>query len=888
MTKSAMRAIQRSDGGHAMKRFLTGAMTRSAIVAMLCSLSWSAYAVADNTAKHPINIPPQNLASALQELSKQSDTDLVFRPEQVKGLHTHGLVGTFSAEQAVTRLIAGTRLKVSLDASGALLIAAPLLPAAPAREDPGAVQLSRPLVSPTRNSLHLDQTTSGETPRASYTSASVAAAAGLKSAAQQPQGPALEEVIVTAQKREQRLVDVPVPVTAISASTLIENHEVRLQDYFATVPGLNFSTDQNGGAILSIRGLNTGFANPTTSITIDGVPFGSSSGYGGFVAPLPDIDPSDLARVEVLRGPQGTLYGSSSLGGLINYVTEEPSLQQLSGRMEADLSGIQNAQDPAYAVRAAANVPISDSVAVRISGFGRRTPGYIDNVLTGQKGTNRVDTEGAYVSLLIRATDRSSLRLSALYQNNEGYGLDYADPSLGDLKQDNVAGTGVFHSSIQAYSAVFKAGIGAARFTSLTGYNVNSIHDVLDDTYFFGSVAQALYGVQSAVEPDRQRTAKLTQELRLALPLSERIDWLLGLFYTHESASANQQWWAADMTTGAVVPGGNLLDGTWPTTYSDYSAFTNLTVRLTDRLDVQFGGRESQNRQTYSEADGGGYTTVFGLPEAPAPLISPEVVTKDNSFTYLVTPRYRISHDVIAYVRLATGYRPGGPNPTCSAFALPCHFDPDKTQDYEIGMKGDVLDHRLGFDASVFYIDWKHIQIQTTAACGCANLYVNAGSAKSQGVELAVQGRPALGLTLSGWVDFTDAVLTAGFPPDSATVGGSGDRLPFSSRYSANFSAEQDFSISPEATLFAGGQMSYVGNRLGYFESAPQRSYYPAYAETSLRGGILLGNWRVTAFATNVTNRRGILGGSLPVPYYGHGYSYIQPRTIGLSVADTF
>lgn len=695
--------------------------------------------------------------------------------------------------------------------------------------------------------------------------------------------PNLEEVIVTAQKVQQPLLDVPVPVTAINANNLLQNNLVRIQDYYATVPGLNFTTDANGAPILSIRGLTTGGGNPTTAVTIDGVPFGSSSGYGGMFALLPDIDPSDLERVEVLRGPQGTLYGASSLGGLVNYVTMAPSTTQTSGRVEADLSSVQNGDGPGYAVRAAGNIPVSDSVALRVSGFGRHTPGYIDNVLTGENGTNRLNAAGGYLSLLVRPGDTWSLRLNALYQENRGLGLNYADPELGDLKQANIPGTGIYHSDAQAYSAILNAKLGRATFTSLSGYNVNSMHDVEDATNSYGSVAEAVFGVGGVQLPDWQRIDKFSQEFRLSLPITENVDWLLGLFYTHEKAEVHQQLWAEDMNTGVLFPGGNILDATWPSTYTDYAAFTNFTIHFTDKFNIQLGGRESQNRQTYSEVDGGGYTTIFGFPQAPAPVITPEVDTKDNSFTYLVTPQYKISQAVMVYARVATGFRPGGPNPTCSAFGLPCHFDPDRTQDYEIGFKGDVLDHRLDFDTSVFYIDWKHIQLSTVPPCGCAILYVNAGSAKSQGVELSLQGRPTSTLTLSAWVDFTDAVLTASFPDNSTTVGNDGDRLPFSSRISGNFSAEKLVPVSERTTLFFGGQVSYVGNRFGYFEYLPQRAYYPAYAETNFRGGATVGDWRVTLFINNATNKRGVLGGTLPLPYGGNGFTYIQPRTIGLT-----
>lgn len=858
----------------------------------LAGESWAAI-------RYPTHVQAQALGSALEVLAREHGFQVLYRTEVLGGLRAPALNGELSTDQALHRMLSGTGLTYRYLGQKAITIvpiklvqegdvSLPPGGGASAGAGPGAarrIQSPRKGGGPSSGPFRLAQAASGQAVGASpLEPPSPRQAIG--------HAPLLEEVIVTAQKREQRLIDVPVPVTAISGSTLIENNEVRIQDYFQTIPGLTFTPGLDGSAVLSIRGLTAGAnglgGNPTTSVTIDGVPFGSSSTYGGGFALFPDIDPSDLARVEVLRGPQGTLYGASSLGGLINYVTVDPSTGRFSGRVEADLSTVQNAANPGDAVRAAVNVPISDSVAIRISGFERQTPGYIDNVLTGRDGTNRMDTQGGHASLLIRPSDRWSLELSALYQKNEGYGQNYADPGLGDLKQANIAGTGTYDSSIQAYSAIFKAKLGTAELSALSGYNVNSNHDVTDLTASFGSTAQADFGVDGTQSLDRARIAKVTQELRLSMPLGKRIDWLLGLFYTNEEAREHQDWWAANPTTGAILPSGNILLGGWPSSYGEEAVFTDVTVHFTSRFDVQFGGRESQNRQTYSEIDGGGYTTVYGFPQAPAPLVTPEVDTKDNAFTYLVTPRLRISPDVMVYSRLATGYRPGGPNPTCSAFDLPCHFGPDRTQDYEIGLKGDVLDHRLDFDASVFYIDWKHIQLGTYTSCFCALLFVNAGSAKSQGIELSVQGRPAQGLTLSGWVDFTDAVLTAALPPGSPAVGGSGDRLPFSSRFSGNLSAEQDYPLSDRSSLFIGGQVSYVGSREGNFESSSQRSYYPAYAETDLRGGLLVSDWRVAFFANNVTNKRGVLGGDLPVPYAGLGYEFIQPRTIGVSAAKTF
>src|SRR5580704_15151612 len=172
-------------------------------------------------------------------------------------------------------------------------------------------------------------------------------------------GTKLEEVVVTAQKREERLQDVPVSVTAISADTLVENNQVRLQDYYSQIPGVTLSASTFGGLpSLTIRGLNTG-GGANVAVMVDGIPFGSSSSLVSGAQP-PDIDPADLARVEVLKGPQGTLYGANAIGGLLNFVTAAPATTSFSGRVESDLSSIYNGNELGYGTRASVNVPISD------------------------------------------------------------------------------------------------------------------------------------------------------------------------------------------------------------------------------------------------------------------------------------------------------------------------------------------------------------------------------------------------------------------------------------------------------------------------------------------------------------------------------------------------
>jgi len=272
----------------------------------------------------------------------------------------------------------------------------------------------------------------------------------------------------------------------------------------------------------------------------------------------------------------------------------------------------------------------------------------------------------------------------------------------------------------------------------------------------------------------------------------------------------------------------------------------------------------------------------------PSPDIIPAVLANGKAFTYLVTPRLQISPDLMVYARLASGYRPGGGNPNGYAAAgLPLQYSPDKTTNYEVGLKGSFLNRSLTVDTSLFYIDWQNIQIGVTDPVSHLGYTANGGAAKSEGVELAITAKPLPGLTISGWLDYDEAVLTSVFPATATVYGAVGDRLPNNSKYSASLSVEQDFPLGPRATGFVGAQAYYVGERFGLFRPTAERQVFPAYTQTDLNAGVKSGSWSATAYINNVADVRGVLNGGLgylvPTAFY-----YMTPRTVGINLAKVF
>jgi len=878
---------------------------RLAVVAAVCLSMVGLVVAADAHAsiKMQTDIPAQGLGPALKTLAKDRGFQVVFRTEVVGDARTHGATGDLTTPEALTKLLEGTSLTYTfLDENTVTILPRAELESGSASDrksgptSGGAAQGGDNKEGQKSSSFRLAQVDQGSPQGAASVRATESSATA--------ESPRLEEIIVTAQKREERLQDVPVPVTVLNADTLAENGKVLLTDYFSSVPGLNLQPSILGSTFLAIRGITTsGFTNPTVGVVVDDVPFTSSTSSFDSQE-VPDIDPGDLSRVEVLRGPQGTLYGSNSMGGLIKFVTRDPSTDAFTGRVEAGTNDVYNGASPGFSFRGSGNVPLSDTTAIRVSAYTRQDPGYIDDPPTHSRGVNEAESYGGRAAFLWRPSEDFSLKVSALFQNTKALGsaMVVSAPGLGDLQQNFAPDSGGYDRTVQAYSALATYNAGPFRLTSVTGYSVNHTINTIDTASELGDLTQYGvpgvfdgFGVRGTVYVNNFNTEKLSQELRASASLGPW-EFLVGGFYTRETDPGEETTvQAEDEITGRVV--GVALNTRLvadASKFQEYAAFADVTYHVTDRFDVQVGGRESWD----SESDAPQVSTgpfVPVLDGAASPFVSFAQSAKASTFTYLATPRFKITPDLMAYARFASGFRPGLPNsPSLIAEGAPASVAPDKTQDYELGLKGDFFEHTLSVDASAYYIDWKNIQIQLINQFGFA-YGANGSAAKSEGFELSVTARPATGLTLSAWGAFDNAVLTKDFV-NSPSYGRAGDRLPVSSRLSANMSVTQEFPLGTLATGFAGGELSYVGNRLGQFngfEDAAMtiplpREVFPGYAKLDLQAGVKKDLWKTLVYVNNVVDRRGVLNGGPTDLYLPNVTVYIQPRTVGLTVTRAF
>ncbi|MEP7004703.1 MAG: TonB-dependent receptor [Sphingomonas bacterium] len=704
------------------------------------------------------------------------------------------------------------------------------------------------------------------------------------------------DIVVTAQKREDRLKDVPLPVTAVGSADLLAHNQTRAQEFFASVPGVNLQF-QNNRAQLAIRGISAGpvSGNPVVGFTIDDVPYGASTGQGGLFGAAPDLDPSELQRIEVLRGPQGTLYGAASMGGLVKYVTIDPDVTRFGGSIAGGASMIHESDSVGYNLRGALNVPLDEHLAIRASAFTRKEAGYIDNIRTGEKDANSSRVSGGRLSVLWKPSSSFSLKLGVLYQARDIFGSPNVDSTTGSYyQQTDQIGSGRSRSDMQMYSATINADLGGVELTSVSAYSRATNYDYLDFT------ASPLVGflfptVFPGVDPigdiffQGYNVKKFSHETRLAGSVGDNLDWIVGGAYTHEDARYDLDNYAINPANGVSL--GDVV--VWHDTikYKEYAVFGNLTAKLSDRFDVQFGGRYSHNEQQMFH-----HEWFQGLPFPADPFeATNDPKASGSAFTYQISPRFKPTPDHMIYGRVASGYRPGGTNPVCGPLALPsavpCQFKPDKTVNYEVGAKGDLLGGALSYDVSLFSIDWKDIQIVQVLDVFTFN--GNAGKARSRGFEISLVARPTRRLAFKAWWSYVDAALREEFV-DASFYAARGDRLPYSSKNSGRFSFDYKAPLASKAEISFGASATYVGERKGEFvptqAEAPLRQSYPGYVEFGLTAGLEVGNWNLNLFVQNLTNKHGLIGGGYwnQTSYNAKLFNYAQPRTIGLNAEFKF
>lgn len=730
----------------------------------------------------------------------------------------------------------------------------------------------------------------------------------------------LDEVVVTANKRIENVRDVASAISVLDGSFLESAGATQLTDFASYVPGLQVQSNGSPGrTTVSMRGIAPLSSGATIGTYIDETPVGSSGLYQAATILSLDMLPYDIDRVELLRGPQGTLYGAGAIGGLLKYVTRAPDLETTEFRVGGGFSTVEGGDDLGNTFRVGANLPLSEGrLGLRMSYARNELPGYIDNAFNGREDIDGGEQTSARVALLW-AGEASSLQLTALRQtidtdNSTEVALDPAtgDRLFGDLRTRQVVDT-PFAKDIDYFSATYDLDMGWAAFTSATGYSDVTTFTRSDATLTFGEVANLLLGLPepgSANFDNGLDLKKFTQEFRLTSMGDGPLRWQVGAFYSDEEGD-NYQEILLNQLDGSPLPApfdgiaGTLAYLELPTEYREVAFFANADYAFNDVFTLGAGVRYAENRQEFSQ----NVTEGILLPLQESPNSS-----KEDVFTWSLTPQFSLGEDSLLYAKIATGYQPGGPNVLLPG--IPPQVDSSMLTSYELGLKTQFADGAVLLDMAVFRIDWEDIQVITSFAGN--NGLINGGEATSQGLEFSAQFRPSANLQLGFNAAYTDADVAADFPtvfiPSDPYIvelntGLAGDRLPYVPKL--QWSATLDY-FFPVGTWegHVGGGFRWVDDRVAgtterqvIVDPTPpgtvvQTTITPplaldSYHALDLYASVSNEHWTVRAFVKNATDERAYssiadLSSALTGATAQWNAVPIQPRTLGLEVDFRF
>ncbi len=706
----------------------------------------------------------------------------------------------------------------------------------------------------------------------------------------------IAEIVVTAQKRTEALIDIPQSVTAIDGGTLERQQAASFQDYLKLVPGLQLTQDTPGVGRLVMRGVNTGGVASTVGVYVDETPFGSSSGLVNGAILAGDFDTFDMQRVEVLRGPQGTLYGASSLGGVLKFVTNPPQTESFDARMRVSAESVEDG-DVGYSGVGMVNIPLSESFALRGVGYYREQGGFIDSIGTAGSDIaddiNESESYGGRVSALYAPSDAFSLQLTAILQNIRTQAsstvesdADTLDTLYGRLSQSRFVPE-YTNVDYRLYNATLDFDLGFATLTSSTSYNEFDSPFRSDLTTLYSPLLTAILGVPNEFLQN-QTTAydKFTQEFRLASPSNDRFEWLVGAYYTREEGDLLQHFeMVIPGTLDPIAGQPQLGDLSLHSEYEEIAGFVSGTIHFGERFDLTLGGRYSENDQEASQY-------AVGL-LAGGEVSYPRATSSEDVFTYSIAPKLKFGEHASLYARAASSFRPGGPNvlPPGAATDTPPTYESDELVSYEIGFKIESADRAYTLDISVFHIDWEDIQLY--AQVEDFGININGGDATSDGLEFTATAHVGNGFSVSLNGAYTDAQLKEDTPALSGGL--KGDALPYTPEWSLGLNADYEWSVGAQATAYVGGSLRYLTDQtaaydLAYRTANGRQREIASYEVFDLQAGVDFGRYSIELYAKNLADSDGrtSVSGLGAYPNGAIGTGVIRPRTVGLTFGVDF
>ena len=717
----------------------------------------------------------------------------------------------------------------------------------------------------------------------------------------------VEEIIVTATKRDEPLQDVPLAISAITPQDIQTRGFSQYADYLNSVPGVFFQDSGPGKGIIRIRGV---------SGVEGGVPSTTATYFGESVTSVltnqggkPNLRLVDIERVEVLRGPQGTLFGADALAGVVRIIPAAPEFDGFKVRVGTRGFATAHSSDESYHAEGVINMPlITDRVAARVVAYRDRVAGYIDNVFAGQAAVDYgealglpaglaitpaiaafqhrdIDTEdtwGVRAAVRWKASDQFIVDLTHATQDVQLDSEPFVQPSAGDFEQSrglDAFQQGGFGERLNVTSLVGNYTWERAALTSVSSWTELkrfSDSDITDLAFLsFGAPVPWLL-------QDRSDGSLFTQEVRLQSTGEAKVQWLVGAFYLSGHTDGSQR--VADFSCPSCLPtllaGQDFAFSVGPTRFFEQeqeSIFGQASYMFAPRWTLGLGARYLESKLTAP------FPALDGILGAGAPPMETVEGTADefNPSGYL---RFEPTNDLTTYLQAGRGFRGGQANQslpdTCTADAQDLGTrpitDPDTLWNYELGAKSRHAGGRLSINAAIYRFKWSGVQLATTLPCGFA-VVVNGGEVIGKGAEIEVVAEPVdtwrMNLALAyNHSEFESVVPNAGYVP--------GQRLPDAPRVNGSLGLQHDFRVDKEWTGFVRGDFLYVGNVVSQFGPID------AFDTTSLRLGFQRNTLGLDLYGRNVFDERGIL--TRADPAFGDHRTLIRPREVGVELRYAF
>jgi iron complex outermembrane receptor protein len=733
----------------------------------------------------------------------------------------------------------------------------------------------------------------------------------------------LEEIIVTAEKRESTVQTTPMSLTAVTGQDIRDRGLTNLGDLVLSVPGVSMRTSGPGMTEFEMRGVaSTGGNSPTVGFYYDDTSLTAPAAANeGKIVISPAL--YDLNRVEVLRGPQGTLYGSGSMGGTIKVVPNAPNPEALEASTEAvfadtDHGGFDHAEN------AMVNLPFGGGLAaLRIVGSYSRDAGWIDRIVIapGEFPPAVGNTRGNVLAAPVAAdyhdvndVERTTLRVAALLKPIDGLSITpsffYQKMSAGGLPYiDSDPGTDAHYQPFdiaENYSDTFKLSSLNIKYAtpileldSITSYWTRNepITQDTSESWTTGlgltgyTPAQGGLGAAEAIEYNP--THQTTEELRVSSVSNANPKWLVGYYYQDFHSSWDIVF--PSQNGAALFGSNNLFSYFSPMPIFQQSVFSEVTYNITDPWAVTVGARRYHYSAPVSLNQYGALTST----------VMTRTTEEDQGVTPKASMSYQFTPDLMVYATAAKGFRPGGgtgPVPTsgplsCEAQLMqqygstgfvdgPISFKSDTVWSYEVGEKLTLLDKRMTVNASIYFEKWAGVQ-QTNSLSSCGYVYTaNVGDAHVRGGELEIEAIVMPELTVSGNVGYSHAALVsaqlidAGFNP--------GTPIQDVPQWTSSASLIYRHSLTDQLALTARADNTYVGSRTDETYSVNE---LPSYDLTNVRAGLDGGRWSAVLFVNNVADKRAILNDITQAAVNLATYNRVavsQPRTAGIDLNYRF